>query len=81
MKVPGIGNMREITKNAERLNNYMRSVDDDLKKIRDTFNANFGLLGKALEGFEKRLEGIERVLDANAEALNSVLKKLGEKDE
>ena len=47
--------MNEIRQGSERLNNYLKSIDEDLKNLQQAFNKN------TIELFEK-MKDIEKLL-------------------
>ena len=47
--------MNEIMQGSERLNNYLKSIDEDLKNLQQAFNKN------TIELFEK-MKDIEKLL-------------------
>lgn len=48
---------------AERLNNYMASVDEQLKDIIEAFNENMNLMGDKIEGLENKIDVLHKKLD------------------
>lgn len=47
--------MKEIVENGQRLNNYLKSVDEDLKALVSTFNDNTIKIQKRLEQLDTRI--------------------------
>lgn len=56
--------LKGVEEGAERLNRYMSSVDEDLKKIADALNNNFLWFKQKLESIDARLARLEGDDDA-----------------
>jgi len=48
--------MGEILKGSKRLNNYLESIDRDLKDLQESFNINMLNFAEKLENIEKKLK-------------------------
>jgi len=55
--------MSKIMENAERLNNYMKSIDEDLRNMQQAFNNNFKLYADALDKLQEDLAEIHKKVD------------------
>lgn len=51
--------MNEILKGSERLNNYLQTIDEDLKSLQETFNKNTITLFEKLEELEKEIKKLK----------------------
>ena len=56
--------MREIAKNGVRLNNYLASVDEDLKALASAFNENMNKLQKRFEDLDGRLTRLVELVES-----------------
>lgn len=50
--------MNKMLEGAERLNRYMQTVDEDLKKIAEAFNTNISVIGNKLDEMDAKLDKI-----------------------
>lgn len=48
--------MKQVIENSERLNRYMKSIDDDLKALQEAFNNNITLLYNEVKGLSEKIE-------------------------
>lgn len=51
--------MRELVSNGQRLNRYLNTIDDDLKKLFLAFNENTKIIQRRLERIESKLEELD----------------------
>lgn len=59
------GSNKLLVEYGNRLNNYLNSIDTDLKKIFEAFNGNFVLLFERLDKIEARLNNLENIKHEN----------------
>lgn len=53
---------KEVFERGERLERYMKSVDDDLRQIASAVNQNFKLMLEVLEALQVELKEIKKEL-------------------
>ena len=58
-KIKAIGNIQQ---GAERLQRYMKSVDDDLRALSTTFNDNMKIIGENFKELDTKLNQILKKL-------------------
>jgi len=51
--------MKQIVESSQRLNNYMKSVDEDLKALQQAFNHNLTILVEKIDNLEKKIDRLE----------------------
>jgi len=59
--------MREIEKNSVRLNNYLASVDDDLKALVGAFNENMTKLQTRFEQLDTKITELTTLVKGKQE--------------
>jgi hypothetical protein len=55
--------MSELVKGASQLQNYLKSVDEDIKNLQSTFNHNMTAIGEGMQEILEKLDKIERRLE------------------
>ena len=60
VSLPGIADLKD---GANRLNNYMKTVDEDLRNMQEVINQNFTTIGKIMKEMETKLDRIKEVLE------------------
>lgn len=50
----------KVLENAQRLNNYMQSIDEDLKAMQQAFNKNMEILANSQRELNNKLDSIQQ---------------------
>lgn len=50
----------KVMENAQRLNNYMESIDNDLKAMQQAFNKNMEILANSQKELNNKLDALKQ---------------------